>query len=330
MKNKKKYGQFYTTNCNYILTNISIPSGSILIEPFVGQGDLITWSGLTDWEMYDIDPKITTAITRDTLLNPPDYKGKYVVTNPPFLAKNKNKDKRVYDLYKVNDLYKAAIKSFVDGEVEGGILIIPLNFFCDRDKNIRDLFFQEYNVDKVNVFEETVFDDTSYTVCSFAFDKKPFDGNIEFTFYPTKDTEVFVLEKEHGWKIGGSIFKKVESKYKLGRLLDGDNPTTNIFLQAIDTGTEEGRIKLIANHELFYDKTENKSNRAFATITSNIKIKDEDLICNKFNEKLEKLRKTYRSLFLVNYRNSTASYSRKRISFSQCYRILIDILEKYN
>ena len=49
-----------------------------------------------------------------------------------------------------------------------------------------------------------------------------------------------------------------------------------------------------------------------------------------FNEKLEKLRKTYRSLFLVNYRNSTASYSRKRISFSQCYRILIDILEKYN
>ena len=77
--------------------------------------------------MYDIDPKIN-AITQNTLLNPPDYKDKYVITNPPFLAKNKNKDKTIYEIYDVGDLYKAAIKSFIIGDVIGGILIVPLNF----------------------------------------------------------------------------------------------------------------------------------------------------------------------------------------------------------
>jgi hypothetical protein len=327
--NKKKFGQYYTTNCDYILSNIKIPHGAKLVEPFVGQGDLVKWSKRTDWELYDIEPKCS-AITQDTLLNPPDYKDKYPVTNPPFLAKNKNKDKRVYEKYGVDDLYKACIKSFVDGDVAGGILIIPLNFFCDRDKNIRDIFFERYNVDEVNVFEETVFDDTTYTICSFSFTRGRYQNDTTFHFYPSKTSKVFELKKEHGWRVGGGLFKKTETKYKLGRLLEGQEPSTMIFLNAIDTGSEEGRIRLIANHELFYDNTPNRSNRAFATITSNIKIIDEQLIVDKFNKRLETLRETYNSLFLVNYRNSTKNYARKRISFKQCYMLLIEILEEYN
>ena len=327
--NKKKYGQYYTTNCDYILSNITIPKNAKLIEPFVGQGDLVKWSNRSDWELYDIDPKCK-AITQDTLLSPPDYKDKYPVTNPPFLAKNKSKDKRIYEKYGVDDLYKACIKSFVDGDVAGGILIIPLNFFCDRDKGIRNLFFDRYNVDSVNVFEETVFDDTSYTICSFQFSKGTYQNPIVFNFYPNKTSKTFELKKEYGWRVGGEIFKKKKSKYKLGRLLEGQTPSTNIYLNAIDTGSNEGRIRLIANHTHFYDNTPNKSNRAFATITCNVKINNEQLIVNKFNEKLEDLRETYRSMFLVNYRNSTKNYARKRISFQQCYALLRDVLEDYN
>ena len=227
--NKKKYGQYYTTNCDYILSNITIPKCAKLIEPFVGQGDLVKWSKQTAWELYDIDPKCT-ATTQDTLLDPPDYKDKYPVTNPPFLAKNKSKDKRVYEKHGVDDLYKAAVKSFVEGDVSGGILIIPLNFFCDRDKNIRNLFFEKYNVDEVNVFEETVFDDTAYTVCSFQFTRGKYQNPITFRFYPNKTSKTFELKKEHGWRAGGEIFKKKESKYKLGRLLKGHTPSTNIFM----------------------------------------------------------------------------------------------------
>ena len=150
MINKKKYGQYYTTNCDYILKDFIIPNNVKLIEPFVGQGDLVKWSKRNDWDLYDIDPKIN-AITQNTLLNPPDYKDKYVITNPPFLAKNKNKDKTIYEKYNVGDLYKAAIKSFIIGDIIGGILIVPLNFLCDRDKNLRNLFFKKYSIDKVKI-----------------------------------------------------------------------------------------------------------------------------------------------------------------------------------
>ena len=43
-KNKKNLGQFYTTNYKYILQNFQIPDGiENVIEPFVGNGDLINF-----------------------------------------------------------------------------------------------------------------------------------------------------------------------------------------------------------------------------------------------------------------------------------------------
>ena len=43
--NKQQLGQFYTTNCNYILEGLILPASDIsfIIEPFAGKGDLITW-----------------------------------------------------------------------------------------------------------------------------------------------------------------------------------------------------------------------------------------------------------------------------------------------
>lgn len=41
---KSKLGQFYTTNYNYILQNMILPDKiKIIIEPFVGNGDLLNF-----------------------------------------------------------------------------------------------------------------------------------------------------------------------------------------------------------------------------------------------------------------------------------------------
>ena len=69
-KVQKKFGQFYTTNYDYILDGFTIPDNSNIIEPFVGQGDLLNWIGSKPVEKYDIDPKIE-CIHQDTLLTPP-------------------------------------------------------------------------------------------------------------------------------------------------------------------------------------------------------------------------------------------------------------------
>ena len=81
--------------------------------------------------MYDIDPTKDNIIKKDTLLNIEDYTDKFIITNPPYLARNKTKNKEIYDKYDENDLYKCFIKQIINKTniALGGILIIPLNFF---------------------------------------------------------------------------------------------------------------------------------------------------------------------------------------------------------
>ena len=110
---KTNLGQFYTTNYDYILQNMLIPAGvSTIIEPFAGNCDLLNFindKNKYTIELYDIDPKCDNTIQRDTLKDPPTYDNKFVLTNPPYLARNKNKNKELYEKYNCNDLYKCFI-----------------------------------------------------------------------------------------------------------------------------------------------------------------------------------------------------------------------------
>ena len=92
--NKKNLGQFYTTNYKYILDKLYIPVNvKNIIEPFSGKGDLIKFINKSsdkkyNIEEYDIDPHTDESIQRDTLLDPPNYENKFIITNPPYLERN--------------------------------------------------------------------------------------------------------------------------------------------------------------------------------------------------------------------------------------------------
>lgn len=330
-QSKAKLGQFYTTNCDYILQDLSIPKGASIIEPFAGQGDLIRWCG-QDVEAYDIEPKIQ-AVCQNTLLEPPDYEGKFVLTNPPYLASNKTKDQTIHKKWKQSDLYKCFIKSFIDGGASGGIIIVPLNFFSDRDTSLREEFFTKYHIIKINIFEEAVFDDTDYTVCSIQFDRGPQSGPFPATIYPSKTTISINLDNTTGWRIAGHLFENVKSDYKIGRFIEELSYTprrknarivTGLKLRAIDGGGVDNRIKLLANQEPFCGKISDRTN---ATITTNIEIKNEQEIADEFNDTIERLRTKYHSLFLTNYRTSSKHYARKRISYTLAFNMITKILE---
>jgi tRNA1(Val) A37 N6-methylase TrmN6 len=127
--NKKTLGQFYTTNYEYILQGMFIPQNiHTIVEPFTGNGDLLKFIHKNEdihkkynIECYDIESKKDFIIQQDTLHNPPNYKDKYIITNPPYLAKNKSKNKTLYDKYNVNDLYKCFIKNIIENTCLGGI-----------------------------------------------------------------------------------------------------------------------------------------------------------------------------------------------------------------
>ena len=222
-------------------------------------------------------------------------------------------------------MYKASLISIIG--CGGGVIILPLNFFSSDNGDIRDIFLSKYEIVKVNVFEETVFEDTSYTICAFSFIKKEnIEQKVDFIFFPSGKELTINLFKDYGYKIGAEIYNLKQSKVKIGRLVLGDNkPNSKIFLNAIDTGTEEGMLKLSIREDAFYGKS---TDRAFATIVFDRDFTNEEqiFIVEEFNRRIAKYRETYRSLFLTNFRNSTKVLARKRIGFRLAYSIISNII----
>jgi hypothetical protein len=350
-EHKKELGQFYTTNYTYILQNMYIPDDIVeIIEPFAGNGDLLKFidnqqnQNQYNIRCYDIDPKQEYIVKQDTLLNPPNFDGAFVISNPPYLARNKCKDKTLFDKYNTNDLYKCFIQILIQSNCKGGILIVPLNFISSiraSDIELRQKFIKKYDVVAINIFEERVFDDTSYTICSFQFklnstcEEEEVDNKICGWIYPENKKINFVLNAENNYTIGGEIYNLPQNtSYKIERATKAStDPScfTNILIKCIDD-SNESRIKTsIVNDDIkkkYIDNTPNLTARSFAILVVEPKLdmKQQEQLVEKFNAFLNKHREKYNSLFLTNYRESN-TIARKRISFGLVYEICNYLLQ---
>lgn len=276
------------------------------------------------WEYYDLMQE--GEHKRDTLLEPPFYKNKWVITNPPYLAKNKAKNKELFSLYDLDDLYKIAISTML--ESEGGILIIPINFFSDkRSKEIRVKFLERFKILQLNVFEEQIFKTTTYNVCSFAFIRS--SSILEKQEFPVvKDKENFnlTLQRKFDYRIGGDFFYKIEDAPKIfSRYIKGEKnlTATHLFINCLDRRKE--RINASYREEIYEGK---KTDRIFATLTSKKKLtkEQEQKLIKMVNEELERFRKETHDLCLTNYRDN----GRKRIGFNEMYSLCSYCLIKVN
>lgn len=313
----------YTTKAEEICSNLIfyIPEQASLIEPFVGDGDLLPLFPNHSWELYDYDNKGNNII-QDTLKNPPNYQNKWVITNPPYLAKNKASDKSIFTQYNTDDLYKAALLSIMD--CEGGILIIPTNFLTDeRTGSIRTQFLNQFEILEINIFTQPVFISTTYSVCSFAFKRK--NHKLAQTFpvniFPENQQVNITIYPEYDYRIAGEFyFNLANTKNIFSRLIGttSNKYITNIKLYAIDTRNERIRLEYEPNH--YVGKS---SDRTYATLTCDYQLTEEqekNLIL-EFNKQLENFRKQYYDLSMTNYRD----YNRKRIGFNFAYQLLSKI-----
>ncbi len=335
---KKTKGQFYTTRCSYILADLPKPPSDVLcVEPFAGQGDLLTWLGDHPLvEAYDIAPKHPSVQQRDTLRDPPNYSDAWVLTNPPYLARNKCADKTLFDMYETNDLYKCFLWSLLkQAPCCGGILIIPAGFFFsprDVDATLRHAFFRTYRILAVRYFEETVFDDTTTTVVAFAFERaeEPLSvQDVPWILLPAGTTRTFPTRADQDWIVGGDIYAlSVPAGIKIRRHVEGQPLQTGeqqtwMTLHALDSGTADGRIHLEYKKDYVYPAKD--CSRTYATLRiqgrSALTEEEQQEICRKFNAFLEEKRRETWSLFLPQYRESK-EYARKRIPFELAYTIV--------
>jgi len=339
---KSNLGQFYTTNYEYILRNMYIPQEiHHIIEPFAGNGDLLSFVKTPEKykiECYDIDPKHAYIQLRNTLLTPPCYDGAFVLTNPPYLARNKNTDKTLYDIHGYNDLYKCFLVNLVESGCIGGILIVPLNFLSSilkADILLRKRFLETFTILLLNIFEEPVFDDTTCTVCSFQFERRCENTIVDLTIkktipchlYPSNAFMEITLNSENNYTIGGEIYLLPKQEtYIIERATKSTKEVgniTNILLKTIDDSMENKlKLKIVSEEERFIDNTPKLSARSYATlvITPAIDGKKQEELVKKFNDFIENHRLKYHSLFLSNYRESN-SIARKRISFDLAFHL---------
>lgn len=319
----------YTTRSEEICSNLLkyVPGDAKLIEPFVGEGDLKNLFPLHSWELYDIDESIDGVIHQDTLAKPPSYKDKWVITNPPYLAKNKALDKNLFNKYGLDDLYKIAVKTILDSE--GGILIIPTNFFTDeRTHRIRTEFMEQFLVEEINIYTTPAFETTTYSVSAFAFrraEEEIKEQNLKVNIFPETKEVSFLVKKEFGFRLAGDFFSEIERAPSIfSRLLkDREVPEgkyiTNIKLYALDSRTDRVRLEYTKEH--YYGIS---TDRVYATLVSNkfLSEKEQKELVDRFNESLNAKRDEYFNLILTNYRD----YNRKRIGFDFAYKLCSNIL----
>lgn len=318
----------YTTKAQEICGNLVkyIPDNAKLIEPFVGDGDLISLFPKHNWEKYDIENK-GDNIVQNTLITPPNYNNKWVITNPPYLAKNKAIDKSIFFQYNVDDLYKATLLSILSSE--GGILIIPTNFLTDeRTGNVRSQFLDQFEILEMNIFTEPVFITTTYSVCSFAFKRKNKNKNsqtFKVNINPEHKIVNITIYPEYDYRIAGEFYNSLSKATNIFGRLIGSTSTdyiTNIKLYALDTRSERIRVEYETNH---YEGKE--SDRVYATLTCKKSLTEEQekVLIKEFNEQIEDFRKKYYDLSMTNYRD----YNRKRIGFTFAYQLLSKIYNEF-
>lgn len=318
----------YTTKAQEICLNLIkyIPTDANLIEPFVGDGDLLPLFPNHNWETFDIEKK-ENSICQNTLLNVPNYTNKWVITNPPYLAKNKASDKSIFIKYNVDDLYKATLLSILD--CAGGILIIPTNFLTDeRTGTIRTSFLNQFEILEMNIFTEPVFITTTYSVCSFAFKRKDNSNAVQqflVNINPMGKQVQISIDPKYNYRLAGEFYNALNTTNSVfGRLVGStsNDYITNIKLYALDTRTERIRVEFNTNH---YEGKD--SDRTYATLTCKYALTEEQekKLIEEFNKRLENFRAKYFDLSMTNYRD----YNRKRIGFTFAYQLMSQIYNEF-
>jgi len=332
-KEKQQKGVFLTTNAEKITKGMVIPPNIQIIEPCVGEGDLLRLVKANPIETYDIRDmsknKHPNFTKMDILKTPPSYFNKFVLTNPPYLARNKTDDKTVFDTYEENDLYKCFIRTIIMDPPNGGILIVPLNMWCSirkSDTKLRRDFMAKFNVIKFKMFKTQVFDDTSYNICCFQFEQTQ-EPSGKFTIMSDDGKSSNIsLSKYNNWTIGGEIYLLKNMGFTRATSKNKNKLNTRLNVCCIDNKKLIHMKYAVADEPLYIDETKKLSSRSFAVLISPqaLSVDQQKMLCIEWNKYLNEQRKLYQSLFLPNYRDK----NRKRIPFDLIYKIASHVMSK--
>lgn len=296
---KRELGQYFTTynpfqNEGFLnwAKECNLNKNTIL-EPFAGSNNLINMlqnmNLCSDFKSFDIEPKNKFVKKKDTLKDfPKGYK--VCITNPPYLAQNSAKRRKlefpnmVYD-----DLYKYALEKCLENCDYVGA-IIPASFF---NANI----FRD-RLSRYILLNSKMFNDTEHPVCLALFKKLSSD------IYLYNDNKYLGKLSDLQKKLPKSRFN-IDIRFNV--------PNGNLGLIAIDN-TIEPSIKFVDGNLISPDRITVSSRSITRIMLPNIK-ESIEIIIDKLNYNLNRFRKETYDLFLTPF---------KGLRKDNCYRRRLD------
>ena len=324
---KQKRGQYFTTNAATLLEGYEhIVKGKVVTEPFAGGGDLTRWcleNGATKVMQYDIEPQNDETESRDSIMDP--HLHGVVVSNPPYLSKNKNKDKKAYEFWGLNDLYKCHLGAIASSNIQSGILILPTNFLSESSSYARNLFFSYYRMNHVKYYRTRVFDDATTGIVVFDFERWDMQSSMTCTyeiFYDDKSyTTEYTARSEDGWLVGSEFFDLLlmgPPDFKIKILREGEKSNSNIIIGLLDKGKYSLGAHYNDGDPLYC------APKAFTTyqcvLNEEYPVELQKRAVEIFNNILNEMREKYHSMFLSNYMGA----SQKILSRSYAEKLLAE------
>lgn len=317
---KTNLGQFFTKSIVWmkpqVLDFIENAKKEIAIDPFAGGGDLLEASKILGFKKtigFDIDEELAWEIN-DGLLDIPKIDG-IVITNPPYLAKNSAKRKKMpsYKYFLDNayvDLYQIALHRILE-KYEYAVAIIPETFI------LTGLF--KDRIHSITILEENPFEDTECPVSVVC-------------FAPVK-----IIEKSYVYKNDekiGSLDRLISLKKEpLGKYtIDFNDNKGLIGIRCIDGTSENKKIEFCKPDELNYPIENIKVSSRSITVVNlkNLNLNESSLeeLIKELNLLLEKYREETSDALLAPFKgNMKNNKRRRRLDFATARAILEEGIE---
>jgi hypothetical protein len=345
LSDRQLKGQFFTTNSASLLAPYAdLVRGKKVIDPFAGGGDLLRWAaenGAAELGGFDLEPcefDLCPIEQRDSILSPPDLTDCFLVTNPPYLAANKCPDKRAFEQWGQSDLYKCHLASVVESGCDEGILILPSNFISERRAKARALFFENFQLLRLDYFYYQVFPEATTGIIVLAFRREPLkEGERSFPAFihysPDRTEQVSAnISPRWDWLWGEDFFRftdleplriqKWTGKEPLKTASENGGYLSNIVLGLLDKGAWKQGLSFNDGSPVVCGE------KSFTTYQFVLPIELSELQQRKavqvFNERLEGFRKKYHGLFLANFMGA----DQKILSRDFCHRLFTACLKE--
>lgn len=304
---------------------------STCLDPFAGNGHLLQTAKRMGFNIAgrDVDEAICIAngwgAPNDSILNVPQHDGTFVLTNPPYLAKNSakrmNAPAAAYFLpgavisatYKhtnvLDDLFKLAIEQTL-AHYEDSIWIVPESVMQD----LEHLPHWRACLHSVTVLENNPFTDTEHPVCVLIFSSAQPKGELW-------KNDIRLGTYDEIWKLHNDILmlprsltpmKFNASNGMLGyRAVDGtkeDNSMRIRFCNGDDLGYDRQRIKVSSRHMTYID----------------VALQQDALeaVIDEANRRIETYRAATHDVFLTAFMGNTkAGVRRRRMDYHLARRL---------